>query len=446
MAYNKTHRNKAYILKPDQGAQGKGIWITKSLKEIKPNERMICQMYIHKPLLIDGFKFDLRVYVLITSTDPLRIFVYNEGLARFATSKYCEPSGHNTTNMFMHLTNYSVNKHSRTYTIDDEGGSKRKFSSINKILHEEGHNVDELWSNIDDTIVKTVLSAYPMLKHNYSACFPSHDIIQACFEILGIDILIDSKLKPYILEVNHSPSFHTNEPIDLEVKDALIRDAFNMLHISTNDKKRVLEEDKKRVKNRLLKNIKIHSKEQLKTGIDDSVQNKPPKEMWTDQIRWEETHMGGYRRIMPPTKGDVSRYEPFFVLQNQASVYSETAASKRREECAKQQRKDLAEKLNQQNIMALHRNHKLKPISEEGDEKIKIVRKKRKMSQLNFFVQETDINEVEERDRIHSMGQRDFLVRSCGILQLVNYKLYVTNFIYTKLFYFFLDYYEFSSK
>jgi tubulin polyglutamylase TTLL6/13 len=46
-------------------------------------------------------------------------------LHRFATSKYKEPSGHNTSNMFMHLTNYSVNKHSRMYIIDDEMGSKR---------------------------------------------------------------------------------------------------------------------------------------------------------------------------------------------------------------------------------------------------------------------------------------------------------------------------------
>lgn len=43
---------------------------------------MICQVYVTKPLLIDGYKFDLRVYALLTSIDPLRIFVYNEGLAR----------------------------------------------------------------------------------------------------------------------------------------------------------------------------------------------------------------------------------------------------------------------------------------------------------------------------------------------------------------------------
>ena len=44
-----------------------------------------------QPFIIDGFKFDLRIYVLMTSCDPLRIFVYNEGLARFATTSYSHP-------------------------------------------------------------------------------------------------------------------------------------------------------------------------------------------------------------------------------------------------------------------------------------------------------------------------------------------------------------------
>ena len=56
---------------------------------------MVCQQYVSKPFLIDGFKFDLRVYVLVTSCDPLRIFVYDDGLGRFATMKYMDPSNSN---------------------------------------------------------------------------------------------------------------------------------------------------------------------------------------------------------------------------------------------------------------------------------------------------------------------------------------------------------------
>jgi len=65
--------------------------------------------------LIDGLKFDLRVYVLITSVTPLRIFIYHEGLARFATSEYVPPVGSNLGNLYMHLTNYAINKDSENF-------------------------------------------------------------------------------------------------------------------------------------------------------------------------------------------------------------------------------------------------------------------------------------------------------------------------------------------
>lgn len=130
------------------------------------------------------------------------------------------------------------------YSTDDEVGTKRKISTLNRILANEGYDVAELWANIDDVIIKTILSALPMLKHNYNASFPSHDMIQACFEILGMDILIDSKMKPYILEVNHSPSFHTSEQVDKEVKEALIRDTLLILNLSQDIRKKVKEKGK----------------------------------------------------------------------------------------------------------------------------------------------------------------------------------------------------------
>lgn len=221
---------------------------------------MICQTYINSPLLVDGYKFDLRIYALITSVDPLRIYIYNEGLVRFATSKYVPASPDNSDDLFMHLTNYSVNKRNSQYELSDSDdcGSKRKFSAINNWMRSRDFDVDKLWSNIDDIIIKTFLSAWPILKHNYHACFPSHDRINACFEILGFDILIDSQLKPYVLEVNLSPSLHTGETVDKEVKRPLIRDTLNLLSASLVNKKQILREDKNRVKQRLLRTKQGH--------------------------------------------------------------------------------------------------------------------------------------------------------------------------------------------
>ena len=48
---------------------------------------VVCE-YVNNPLLIDGYKFDLRVYVGLLSINPLRVYIYEDGLARFATQKY----------------------------------------------------------------------------------------------------------------------------------------------------------------------------------------------------------------------------------------------------------------------------------------------------------------------------------------------------------------------
>lgn len=269
--YSLKNKNKTYIVKPAAAAQGRGIFLTQTLKDIHM-DGMVCQIYLKRPLLIEGFKFDLRVYALVTSLDPLRIYIYNEGLTRFATKPYAPPTKSNTGNTFMHLTNYSLNKLSESFSKDREKGSKRTFSSLNRILSRDGYDVAQLYNEIDDIVVKTVISALPVLKHNYSASFPRHDVIQACFEILGVDIIIDDNFKPWLLEVNHSPSFSTSEIVDMEVKSALIRDSFNLLGINGTDRKKVLMDDQSRVKKRMTKTI-IKPKDSSNIGSQNLDEN-----------------------------------------------------------------------------------------------------------------------------------------------------------------------------
>ncbi|KAL2100579.1 hypothetical protein ACEWY4_002340 [Coilia grayii] len=94
-AYSRCRRHRTYICKPDSASQGRGIFLTRSAKDVPSREHMICQVYLSRPFILDGFKFDLRIYVLVTSCDPLRIFLYEEGLARFCTTPYSLPNNNN---------------------------------------------------------------------------------------------------------------------------------------------------------------------------------------------------------------------------------------------------------------------------------------------------------------------------------------------------------------
>jgi tubulin polyglutamylase TTLL6/13 len=57
-----------------------------------------------------------------------------------------------------------------------------------------------------------------------------------CFEVLGFDVILDHKLKPYILEVNHAASFATDSPLDKKIKLDLMRDTFKILNLSVKRK------------------------------------------------------------------------------------------------------------------------------------------------------------------------------------------------------------------
>ena len=82
------HKNQLWIVKPAASSQGKGIFLTNNIQSIPTKQSMIASHYISNPLLIDGVKFDIRIYVAVTCINPLRIYIYKEGLGRFATVKY----------------------------------------------------------------------------------------------------------------------------------------------------------------------------------------------------------------------------------------------------------------------------------------------------------------------------------------------------------------------
>ncbi|NXK83724.1 TTL11 polyglutamylase, partial [Amazona guildingii] len=239
-----------FIVKPDGGCQGDGIYLIKDPSDIRQTGSIqsrpaVVQEYICKPLLVDKLKFDIRLYVLLKSLEPLEIYIAKDGLSRFCTEPYQEPTLKNLHQVFMHLTNYSLNIHSGNFIHSDNvnTGSKRTFSSILCRLSSRGADVKKLWSDIISLVIKTIIALTPELKVYYQSDIPAGKPGPTCFQILGFDILLMKNLKPMLLEVNANPSMrieHEQElspgvfenvpsPVDEEVKVAVIRDTLRLM-------------------------------------------------------------------------------------------------------------------------------------------------------------------------------------------------------------------------
>lgn len=226
--YTKNRGKRVYwICKPVALSRGRGIFIFEDIKDLTYDSTVIVQKYISNSFLISGYKFDLRIYVCVKSFRPLTIYIYEEGLVRFATEKYDLTS---PDNLFSHLTNTSINKFSLFYTMDKEHigqGCKWSMSKFRTFLHSQDINEAQLWQKINNIVTLTLLTIAPSIPSSPN-----------CVELFGFDILIDSNFKPWLLEVNYSPALSLDCPVDIKVKKGLINDLIDLMNYRKIDRLR----------------------------------------------------------------------------------------------------------------------------------------------------------------------------------------------------------------
>lgn len=248
--YWKSSPSNLFIMKPPASARGNGVQVINNISQIPESalklpqqsqddgsivmkkSTMIVQQYISNPCLLEnGQKFDLRIYVLVTSVDPLKIYVYDEGLVRFASSKYTNQED-GVIDQYMHLTNYFINKNNRDYQINNDcdslDGSKWTLKRFWRYIeeHYEHVNSQELWDQIIDIIIKTIISCEtPMTRLSHANCKNDY----SSYELFGFDIILDENFKPWILEVNITPSLKSESNLDTSVKFRVIKDMFNLV-------------------------------------------------------------------------------------------------------------------------------------------------------------------------------------------------------------------------
>eukprot|EP00753_Platysulcus_tardus_P017989 PLAT6663.2.p2 GENE.PLAT6663.2~~PLAT6663.2.p2 ORF type:complete len:425 (+),score=201.89 PLAT6663.2:49-1275(+) len=217
-----------WIMKPTARARGIGIFLINRLAQLKKwsNSRWasmsgkdpyVISRYIEDPLLIGGRKFDLRLYALVTSYRPLKVFIYRKGFARFCFERYSSDFT-DLDNLYIHLTNVAVQKHNEEYN-EKHGG---KWSLKNLLLYMQGiygrEETDAMMKSIDDIIVHSLKAVQNVMIND-----------KHCFECYGYDIIIDSDLKPWLVEVNASPALTATTHVDRVLKTSMIHDLFKVV-------------------------------------------------------------------------------------------------------------------------------------------------------------------------------------------------------------------------
>ncbi|XP_008411675.1 putative tubulin polyglutamylase TTLL9 [Poecilia reticulata] len=233
-----------WIMKPVAKSQGKGIFLFRKLKDIidwkkesshseeqkdaAPVENYVAQRYIENPYLINGRKFDLRVYVLVTSYVPLKAWLYRDGFARFSGTRF---SLSTIDDKYMHLTNVSVQKTAPNY--NHEKGCKWQMQQLRRYLTAKHgrESIDILFKQMDNIFIRSLQSVQKVIIND-----------KHCFELYGYDILLDENLKPWLIEVNASPSNSPSSREDYEMKFRLLEDTLNVVDMEgrlTGKEKRV---------------------------------------------------------------------------------------------------------------------------------------------------------------------------------------------------------------
>ncbi|CAK6973175.1 tubulin polyglutamylase TTLL4 [Scomber scombrus] len=316
-AWEDSGSKQKWIIKPPASARGVGIQVIHKWSQMPRRRPLLVQKYLHKPYLISGNKFDLRIYVYVSSYDPLRIYIFTDGLVRFASCKYSS-SMKTLSNKFMHLTNYSVNKKNSEYQTnsDDKAcqGHKWALKALWQYLSAKGVNTTVLWEKIKDIVIKTIIASEPyvnsLLKMHVKSPY-------SCHELFGFDIMLDKNLKPWILEVNISPSLHSNTALDLSIKGQMIRDLLNLAGFHIPQREDVVASGSSTSSS----TSSLYGGTRERTRSDLSAEEKDFVSTVLDVLTPEDVHMlaesenelsrrGQFERIFPsPTS---SRYLRFF--------------------------------------------------------------------------------------------------------------------------------------
>ncbi|GIL87357.1 hypothetical protein Vretimale_1604 [Volvox reticuliferus] len=272
--------DRLYIQKPTNSSRGRGIRMVTRPEAISRDAKdVLVQHYISNPLLLNGFKFDMRVYAAATCLDPLRLYVFPDGLARLATEPYSADKA-DLTKRCVHLTNYSVNKKSNKFIktqpllsqpqgqqsgkVAEGGGgdavpstssapppalpsfssssynhqpadpssecdgSKWSLAGLRHYLESKGMGPgwNAVWRQVCDIVAAAVIAAEPRMNTEFKMKVPHRN---NCFEVWGFDIMLTDTFRAWLIEANTCPSLAADSRLDMRVKCSMVSELMHLL-------------------------------------------------------------------------------------------------------------------------------------------------------------------------------------------------------------------------
>ena len=291
--YSLNGMRNMWIIKPSGKSRGRGVEVKRNLSEIAASikacpegETLICQKYIENPQVIHGYKFDIRVWVLVTNWNPLTVYIWRQPYVRFASEKF-DPE-YKDISAYVHLVNNSINKNNPTFNarneelkVDDYMWFRQDYE---KWLHQtyctkQKHNTpwlheppftaesmgfdinvalsgkygidyhrpqtqpipqspqcdqcEDLWSTtikpqIKDIVVSSLWSVVDSVEHRTGSS-----------ELFGYDFMVSDDNKVWLIEVNSSPamdySTHVTAPLIKLVMEDTVRVLIDLPKVSRAD-------------------------------------------------------------------------------------------------------------------------------------------------------------------------------------------------------------------
>ncbi|XP_022114614.2 probable tubulin polyglutamylase ttll-15 [Pieris rapae] len=311
LKYVVENRNALFLEKHNQH---RGVYL-KNVSEIDLNNgESFVQEFVQNPFLVDGHKFDIGVYVALTSVDPLRVYWYKgDVLFRYCPEKYYPFDPKNVDKYVIgddYLPTWEIPSLVHPYTSLGFGMK----DAFDHYANSKGLDTENMWKEIQ----KAITEVFVKNEHYVIDALKKYNSKDNFFEMMRFDLIVDENLKVYLLEANMSPNLSSAHfPQNQMLYEQLLYNLFSLTGVASY----VDGISNRTVKNMISaqKNVAVFSKE-CNTICKDNCEATsvcvlckpcltPKLEKALLKAHTENLHKGDFRRLFPPTmhQSDIER-------------------------------------------------------------------------------------------------------------------------------------------